>query len=299
MKIVEFNGWQNCVEIQNGDFTLIVTTDVGPRIIGGFCKGSENIFYVDPETAGETGGDEWNIYGGHRLWHSPEAKPRTYEVENSKVEFKKLQSGFYFSAGTNSMTGIHKSITIKNAGKNAFRVDQTIRNNNLWDIELAGWALSVMAPGGVAIVPQPQGDKHALLPNKYVTVWPYTSMSDPRFTWGDKHILLRQDANAKGPCKFGINCEDGWLAYLNKGFAFVKTFEYLVDAEYPDNGCSVEVYTNKNMLEVETLSPLYLLAPGEEIMHTEYFRIFEYSESVETEKDAVKFQQKLIKSICS
>ena len=27
---------------------------------------------------GKTGGSEWHIYGGHRLWHAPEVMPRTY-----------------------------------------------------------------------------------------------------------------------------------------------------------------------------------------------------------------------------
>ena len=36
MKKVAFQGWKNCVELKSGDFKLIVTTDVGPRVMGGF-----------------------------------------------------------------------------------------------------------------------------------------------------------------------------------------------------------------------------------------------------------------------
>lgn len=289
MKMIEFAGWKNCVQIENGDFRLIVTTDVGPIIIGAFFKDSENLFYVNPDIAGKTGGDEWKFYGGHRLWHSPEARPRTYEVENSKIEFKKLEDGCYFSYGTNKMSGMHKSFSVKPMKNDMFRIEHILRNDSLWDIEVAAWALSVMAPGGTAIVPQPQGEKTALLPNRYLTIWPYTDMSDKRLTWGNKFSLLRQDAAAETPCKFGLNCEDGWLAYVNKGFALIKSFEHLVDAEYPDNGCSIEVYTNDKMLEIETLSPLYLLSPGEEILHTEYFRAVEKVFPVNTGKDAEEF----------
>jgi hypothetical protein len=158
----------------------------------------------------------------------------------------------------------------------------------MWDIEIAAWALTVMAPGGTAVVPQPQGNKKALLPNRYLTLWPYTDMGDKRFTWGNKYTLLKQDAKAKTNCKFGLNCEDNWIAYVNNGIAFRKRFEYLADAEYPDNGCSIEVFTNSDMLEVETLSPLYLLAPEEEIVHVEEWEVFNAGDIL-TEKDAAKY----------
>ncbi len=289
MKTVNFMGWKNCVELSSGDFRIVVTTEVGPRIIGAFVGKSGNMMCVVDKTAGKTGGTEWKIYGGHRLWHSPEAKPRSYCPDNSKVTVKQTSDGIRFCGGTEKTTGIHKSYTIKPDGKRKFRIIHRLRNENMWNVELAAWALTVMAPGGTAIVPIPQGDKKALLPNRYLTVWPYTNMADPRLTWGDKFILLRQDVNAESPCKFGINCEDGWMAYANKGCALVKRFEHFVDAVYPDNGCSIESYTCDFMLEIETLSPLYDLAPGEEIEHVETWEAMTGVGEIKTEKDVLKY----------
>ncbi len=271
MKKVKFMGWNNCLEINSGNFRLIITTEIGPRIIGGFLNDGKNIFYVDPETAGASNGNSWNIYGGHRLWHAPEAMPRTYELDNSPItwDYDKTANSVMLSAITDPTTGIHKSILIEPLGNEKFRLTHLIKNNNVWEIELAAWALSVMAPGGVGIVPQPQGDEQALLPNRNLTIWPYTNMADPRLTWGDRYIMLRQDNNAQTPCKFGLNCEAGWLAYINSDTALIKRFSHFVDAKYPDNGCSIEVYTNQAMQEIETLSPLYNLAPGESVTHIE------------------------------
>jgi len=53
---------------------------------------------------------------------------------------------------------------------------------------------------------------------------------------------------------------DGWTAYWN-GNLFVKTFDYKNGAVYPDFGSSVEVYSAKENLELETLAPLKLLQP--------------------------------------
>jgi hypothetical protein len=271
---IEFEGWKKCVELKNGGFRIVVTTEVGPRIIGAFLGQGPNMLYVAPETAGKKGGDEWNIYGGHRLWHSPEARPRSYTPDNTPVSVKKEKDGFVFSSGIEQITGINKSVKISPAGKNGFKLTHILKNENLWNIELAAWALTVMAQGGTAVVPQPQGDKETLLPNRYLTIWPYTNMADPRFTWGDKYILTTQDVNAKSNAKFGINCENGWIAYVNKGYALKKSFSHFVDAEYPDNGCSVEIFSCPWMLEIETLSPLYQIAPGDTIFHEEVWEAF-------------------------
>jgi hypothetical protein len=289
MEKVEFKGWKNCVEMQSGDFRIIITTEIGPRVIGGFLGSSPNLFYVDESTAGDSGGDEWKIYGGHRLWTSPEEKPRTYEPDNSQVKVTETDEGISFSSGTDPKTGIFKDMIIKPLGDNKFKVTHILRNDNVWDVELAAWALSVMAPGGMSVVPQPQGDKTALLPNRYFTIWPYTNMGDARLTFGDKFIFMKQDSQAEYPCKYGLNGEDGWMAYVNNGVAFVKSYEHLIDAEYPDNGCSIELFTNDFMHEIETLSPLYQLGPEEEIIHVEEWKAVDDIGQISSEADAAKY----------
>ncbi len=288
MKKTAFQGWKNCVELESGDFRLIVTTDVGPRVIGGFIgKNKHNIFNVDKTLAGTSGAKEWVNYGGHRLWHAPEAKPRSYAPDNSKVTVKEFKDGgVSFSAGTEKSTGIHKSMVIRPLGENKFKVEHHLRNDNPWEIEIAAWALSVMAPGGVAVAPQNKAP-FALLPNTFYAFWPYTDMSDPRYTFGKDFLMVRQDPKKKA-CKVGFNCESGWIAYVNKGTVFAKSFEHFVDAEYPDNGCSIEIYACEVMLEAETLSPLYQLAPGEEIVHVEEWFCADGAPELKTEKDAVK-----------
>ena len=288
MKTVQFKGWKKCIELKSGKFRLIVTTEVGPRIIGAFLGNSDNLVYVDPKTAGNTKNNkDWNIYGGHRLWHSPEAKPRSYAPDNVPVEVKKTKDGICFSSGLESSTGISKSFSIKPLKGGKFAITHKIRNDNMWDVEIAAWGLTVMAPGGVAVIPQPQGDKKALLPNRSLTIWPYTDMSDKCLTWGKKFTLMKQDINAKIPCKIGLNGEDGWLAYVNNGIAFKKSFQHLANAEYPDNGCSIEIYTCDFMLEIETLSPLYILEPGEEIIHIEKWEATKVEEIL-TERDVAR-----------
>ncbi len=59
MEKVKYGGWDNCVRLSNGEIELIVTTDVGPRVIRcGFIKG-QNLFHEFPADLGKKGGDEW------------------------------------------------------------------------------------------------------------------------------------------------------------------------------------------------------------------------------------------------
>ena len=52
---------------------------------------------------------------------------------------------------------------------------------------------------------------------------------------------------------------------------FIKTFDYVEGEKYPDLGCNFETFTNNEMLEIESLSPLKTLAPGESVSHTEHW----------------------------
>ncbi len=63
MKIIEYGGWKNCVQLSNGDVELIVTTQVGPRVIRYGFVGGQNLFKEYKDQVGKCGGDEWRIYG--------------------------------------------------------------------------------------------------------------------------------------------------------------------------------------------------------------------------------------------
>src|SRR5436309_8030777 len=90
---VEYKGWKNNLKISNGTVELIATLDVGPRIIRYGFSGGENALKEYADQLGKSGEKDWQIRGGHRLWHAPEAQPRTYFPDNSPVEFKELPGG--------------------------------------------------------------------------------------------------------------------------------------------------------------------------------------------------------------
>ncbi len=277
MATSEYRGWKNCVRLSNGRIELIATTEIGPRIIHCSVAGGENLFKVWDETAGLTGGDEWRSYGGHRLWHSPEAMPRTYVPDNGPVKAKETKKGLRLTQPVEELTGIEKQIDIALVdGKPSAVVTHRLTNRGAWPVALAPWALSVMGEGGKSIVPMPPRGTHpeCLLPVNTLTLWPFTDMSDPRWTWGLKYMMLQQSAKAPQPQMAGLMAPDGWCACAVKGCLFVKRFDYVPGAAYPDFGSCVESFTNGDMIELETLGPLVTLAPGQSVEHVETWSVF-------------------------
>ena len=277
MERIAYGGWDNCYRLENKAVEVIVTGDVGPRVISLAPAGGHNMFKQFSDMMGQTGGDEWKIYGGHRLWHAPEAKPRTYWPDNSPVTIKQIKNGLQTIQETEPDTGIQKQMDIVLDGRNAHAVvTHRLTNRGLWAVTLAPWALSVMSPGGRAIIPQAPYMSHddTLLPARPVVLWPYTDMSDSRWTWGRKFIQLRQDAKARLPQKVGIGLTDGWAAYYLRKQVFLKRFKHDQKAAYPDFGCSFETFTNADMLEVETLGPVVTLEPRASVRHVEHWFVF-------------------------
>lgn len=278
---VQYGGWPNCIRLTNGKVELILTTDVGPRIIRFGFVGGQNLFKEFKDQLGKTGGEEWRSYGGHRLWHAPEDSKRTYWPDNSPVKYTWDGKSIKLTQSMEHTTGIVKEIEVTlDPNENHVTVVHRLTNKGSWDVELSPWSLTVMAADGRAIFPQEPFRPHPeyLLPARPLVLWGYTDMKDPRWKWGTKYVQLRQDPKATTKQKMGIMSTPGWAAYTLNGDLFVKRFHLDASATYPDFGCNMETYTDPDILEIETLGPLHKIAPNASVEHIEHW--FLYKEQV-------------------
>ncbi len=286
---ISYKGFNDCIRLSNDTVDLIVTTQVGPRILRYGFINADNEFCNVESQMGVTGGDQWNIFGGHRLWHSPEARPRSYVPDNTPIDYKISENSVHLSQPVEPWVNIKKDITVKldDTGSKV-TVSHTLKNKGAWDIELSLWALTVVAPGGLEIVPQCMNETD-LLPNRMISLWPYSKMNDHRIFWGEKYIMLKQDPNMEPPFKFGISNDQGWAAYVNNNRLFVKCFDPVPGATYPDfSASSYETYTTDYMLEMESLSPLTVLKPEGTLVHEERWYLYNNIISPSTEEDVDK-----------
>ena len=270
---IDYKGWPNSYRLSNGEVDLIATSDVGPRILHYSFKGGQNLMHVVEAMAGKSGEPTWQSRGGHRLWVGPEAVPLTYGLDNGPV-VASIENGrtIVLDQPVEPLTGVSKQIgiTMSDTGSDVELVHR-IYNHTLFTLEFAAWALTVMAPGGVAITGFPPRGTHpdALLPSNPLVMWPYTDFSDPRWKFTKKYLILRQDPAAVTPQKAGLFNADTWCAYLLGEDLFMKKYAASAAAVHPDMGCSFEFFTNSDMLELETMGPLTRVQPGGYLEHTE------------------------------
>lgn len=267
-----FSGWPNCYRMTNGEAELIVTSDIGPRIMFFGFRGGQNFFWVQKETAGKSGEPQWVARGGHRIWIAPEDVRYTYPPDNAPVEIEIRGETLIATQPVEKETGIQKQIEIRMAPRGTeVTVIHRLFNRGIMPLEFAPWALTMMAPGGHGVSGFPPRGKHPemLAPTNPLVMWAFTDLSDPRWTWLKKYFVLRQDPKNAVPMKIGHFNPKTWGAYFLNGEMFLKRYDADPTKTYPDFGCSYETFTNADFLELETLGPMTKVAPGAFAEHVE------------------------------
>jgi hypothetical protein len=289
MKTANFLGHECCV-LENNTLKLLVTRSVGPRILSLEFQGRENMFAELPDFATDCpGSGTFHFYGGHRLWHAPEEPSRTYLPDDSPVEIDEIENGLQVTQAIELKTGLQKSMEIRLLGEAQVIIDHHFTNHGLWDVTCAPWTLTQFKTGGTAILPQIRTNT-GVLPNRSLTLWPYTDMTNSNVKWGSNYILV--NVNVDSPFKIGFPNPRGWLAYWWNGTLFVKRAEYQPQAEYYDFGCSSEFYCNHQFIELETLAPITTIAPHETITHTEIWHVYDEMDCPHDESDVQRLVEK-------
>lgn len=274
---VDYKGWKDCYRISNGEVELIVTGDVGPRIIRYGFVGGQNMFKEFPDQLGKSGEADFQLRGGDRVWIAPEDPVATYAPDNVPVSVRITPQGVIAREPVEPLTKLQKEIEVSlaPAGTNV-TVSHRITNHGLFSIEFAPWALTMMAQGGMMISGFPSRGHHPqnLEATNPLTMWAYTNLADPRWKFTRKYLTLRQDPNNSEAQKLGLFNRDTWAAYLLNGEVFVKRASADPHGKYPDFNCSFETFTNDQFLEVETLGPLTDVAPGKTVELVEHWGIF-------------------------
>ena len=279
MEKIQYKNLSNCIRLTNGEIEIVVTTEVGPRIIFYGFTGGENILGEHFDLTSETALGEFKPYGGHRLWIAPENMPNSYAPDNSPVEyeFDETKNSIRLVQPIESLTKTQKEITVTlDASGSGVAVHHKITNRGDKEIELAAWALTIMRGGGEVLLPNesfaPYGGE-TLLPVRNLTVWSYTDFSDSRWSFDREFVRLRVDENKAEPQKIGVLNKQGWAKYLLDDLEFVKRFDFIENALYPDMNSNTELYTAGSFVEIETLAPLQKLAPDASTEHIEHWQL--------------------------
>lgn len=298
IKLIDYVGWKDCILITNGVFEAVITTQVGPRILRYAEVGGANVLFINEFTAGTaTEALVWRSYGGRRFdYHLNGEKilPR----ENDPVEYEIGEDRVTFTLGADEKTGISKSIMIRMCRRGGLEIKQTMTNTTEAPVELSVLATTQLKPGGLGVVPWSRSNR--------VKSLVFGEEVDTRRTKPGKDFLfIEQDEVSKGDFEFGMLPPEQWCAYYNHGGMFLITspplegkHKYLEDVNVGFRGL-------QGMVELETRSPLYSLAVGEEMEHIEVWNIYSkhYRPSTEEQvraglKDNKYFYEFARKPVC-
>jgi hypothetical protein len=287
---IEYKGWRNSYRVSNGEVELVVTSDVGPRVMRFGFVGDQNFFKEFAEQLGGSREEKQQLRGGDRVWKAPEDAVATWAPDNVPVEIVVTANGLIARAPVEPLTSLQKEIEVRMAASGTeVTVFHRITNRSLFSLEYSVWALTMMAPGGLAVTGFPPRGKHPanLEATNPLVMWAYTNLSDQRWVFTKKYLTLKQDPSNSEAQKLGMFNRNTWGAYVLKGEAFIKRAEANSAETYPDFGCSFETFTNNEFLEIETLGPLTKVPPGKTAEQVEHWSLHRNVKLTELTDDAI------------
>jgi hypothetical protein len=280
MRYGDFHGHKSII-LENEHFQVECLAQAGPRVVRLIPLWTgENLFAEVPNFKTKTQFGEYQYFGGHRLWYAPESFAHTYYPDGQGISIKEVQDGLRLTGMDEPGTGIRKIITIQISPNRSFIIlKHKLQNQGQVTVRLAPWAITMMRPNGIAILPQQNGnvDEDGLMPNRRFALWPYSRWGDSRLQLGDEYIFVKSDSDSR-PLKLGYFNPHGWLGYVYDDVFFVKRFGVRRDKEYADYGSNSEIYTNHRATELESLGPMIDLHPREDIVHTETWEVYKDTE---------------------
>ncbi|MGC8771481.1 MAG: hypothetical protein ACP5Q5_09550 [Brevinematia bacterium] len=264
IKKTSFSNFKECYEISENGAKLIVASDIGPRIV--FFGKNKNVLFIDEKL--ELGRGDWKIYGGHRFWTSPETED-TYNPDNEKCEVIENSNSITISK-LDKKTMLEKKIEIK-IENDEFVVKHILTNKGEMLYHAGIWALTCIVPEGKIFFPWVSQGEWRMKKIIFWEKWPgqSTNINSSNFIKGEDLFIIEINGEM---AKLGTTGYGGFLGVSNKDYTFIKKFDFIQGAIYPDDNCAIEVYTSKKFCELETLSPMVTLIPGSPLIHTERWK---------------------------
>lgn len=264
------------IEVRAGTVRLMVTTSVGPRVLGLLTEDGRNHFAELPEmTLDCPGSGVIHLRGGSRLWAAPEDPRVTYRPDDDPVGVEEIDDGVRLSTRPDPVAGTSREMEIRVSGPARFALDYRIINRAKVPQRLAAWAITMLQPLGRAFLPvlTEPFDPGGFQGQRNIVLWAYSRNDDPRFVLHDHAIEVRSSVLAEqaapGAFKVGTAMRRGWAAHYRDGLLLVKYAGHDESREYADMGASGQVYSHGDFTELETLGPLTAVAPGEAAVHHE------------------------------
>ena len=263
----------------NGTIEVIIPLTFGIRIGHFSLIGGENVFFEQPKDMTDLSTpDGWRVHCGHRMWLAPEGEhdyypdnePISYEIIDEDKILLTQKKDPWLKARKRMLVSFGRE---EDGEQERLTVMHSVENTGEEEMEVALWAISAMAPCGVERIPMKKYTD-GFFPRHQFSTWHYTNLGDERAKYSHEEITLTH-TQIEQKFKIGIGHPCGKVTYENRGVTF--SVDYLIeeDEHYPDGEVSYETFMCAHMVEMETLSPLFKIAPGAIAEHCEVWELKE------------------------
>lgn len=291
---ITYRGWTDSYRLTAGDYSLVVVPEIGGRIMEYSLQG-RNVLWENTSEFGLTYPitKEWHNFGGYKTWASPEeywgwppdfmldcGKANVEVLQNPKglpvlkvIGAPSLSAGLFFS----------KEITLTESGE--VQIKQRMHNIGTKSVQYGIWDVTqVKTPCFVAFPMNPNSRFPDGLRYKIAE-----SRNSTQFNFVDGYCITAYKGE---PGDIASDSDGPWLVWFKDDLAFVKLFGPMVKgAEYPDGGCSCEVFTSDLKLgyvEMEVLGPMVDMPPGGQTELEGRWKIIRLSQPVTSEDRVIK-----------
>ena len=279
---IEYKGWTGAYEITNGDARVVVVPQIG-RIMHYSLTGGQNMLWNNPDLLGQIlpangppinddGELQWQNFGGDKVWSNEQddfeaindhSWPPDHWFDGSPQQVERLEQGIRITSPVSPANGarVIRDISLTDTGTRlriAQRLEkvQAARHPALEPLTYTIWNVTQIRPPQVTLMPL---NPHSGLPGRF-RLWDDTSPAS-FVADGDIGLFTPHTTDSQ---KAGVD-SDRWLAGIVGDVVIAEFYRRDATQRYPDGGLSAEVYTSVDYTELELLSPLVPLQPGDHL----------------------------------
>jgi hypothetical protein len=253
---------------------VVVVPAVGRVMQFGFI-GEPGVFWENQHLAGQPIPDKpWDIpgsFGGDKTWPAPQSAwnwPPPPAFDAVPVKARIAGEAVTLTSPVEPTSGVRTIRRISlDPGAPILRIVTTYEKMHGKPIELSVWVISQLREPVNVFVPVPSRSRYAEGYNRQSEQLP----SDLRVDRGLVSLTRRRDIGTK------IGSDAGALVWAGEKQLLRIDAPRGAAGVFPDQGSSVEVYTNPDpaaYVELETLGPLRRLSAGERVSATNTYTLY-------------------------
>lgn len=279
-----YHGWTNSLLLSNGRVEAVIVPAVGRVMQFRFVGQEDGPFWENRAMDGlkpEPGSTEWGNFGGDKSWPAPQADwnrvtPRAWPppvaFDAMPVEVK--ADGFVVTL----VSAVDPDYGIRTVRRIRLDLDRPVMTIDTTYEKVAGAPLRV----SVWVITQLKDPVLACaqLPKFGRFREGYSSQSEElpaRLKIADGLLSLTRDPKASHK----VGTDSGILFWVGRDSALVIVSARQIFGDYPDDGCSAEIYTNPDPLgyvELEMLGPLQKMIVGDKISRSSTYTLLRRTE---------------------